>query len=177
MYVTTIGTKILCDFFFLARTLLSSITLGKRFRTKFTYDYNLCIIIHDLNIISIATRHHGLNLEFLVGCFAVGKLWVERKLYVVLAPMVHDFLYLYTKPNPLFLARWDWADDSSSSQWEFSPLNLSVTKSSSWNLNRLAELCLINDHPSIFYCFKSVHLSHIHRHFIVFEFYNSMIVY
>ena len=58
MYVTTIGTKILCDFFF-AQTLLSSITLGKRFRTKFTYDYNLCII-HALKIISIATHHHRL---------------------------------------------------------------------------------------------------------------------
>ena len=41
--------------FFFAQTLFSSITLVKRFRTKFTYDYNLCII-HALNIISIATH-------------------------------------------------------------------------------------------------------------------------
>ena len=104
MYVTTIGTKILCDFFF-AETLLSSITLGKRFRTKFTYEYNLCII-HALNIISIATHHHRLIFEFLVGCFAVGKLRVERKLHVVLAPIVHDFLYLQHLLNQiLFFSR------------------------------------------------------------------------
>ena len=106
MYVTTIGTKILCDnFFFFAQTLLSSITLGKRFRTKFTYDYNL-FIIHALNIISIAAHHHRLNFEFLVGCFAVGKLRVERKLHVVLAPIVHDFLHLRRLLNQiLFFSR------------------------------------------------------------------------
>ena len=42
-------------------------------------------IIHPLN---------GLNSEFLVGYFAVGKLRVEKKLHVSLAPKVHDVLYL-----------------------------------------------------------------------------------
>ena len=124
--------------FFFAQTLLSSITLSKRFRTKFTYDYKLCII-HALNIIS---HHHRLNFEFLVGCFAVGKLRVERKLHVVLAPIVHDFLYLRRLLNQiLFFSRGEIG------QMTHPPLNgsfppqLSVTKSSSWNLNRLAELC------------------------------------
>ena len=86
---------------------ISSITLGKIFRTKFTYDYNLCTIqFHALNIISIATHHYGLNFEFLVDCFAVIKLRVERKLHVVLAPIVHDFLYLRRLLNQiLFFSR------------------------------------------------------------------------
>ena len=78
-------------FFFFAQTLLSSITLGKRFRTKFTYDYNLCII-HALNIISIATHHQRLNFEFLVGCLGTNS--TRFPLFATL-----------TKPNPLFLAR------------------------------------------------------------------------
>ena len=129
--------------FFFAQTLLSSITLGKRFRTKFTYDYNL-YIIYALNIISIATHHHRLNFEFLVGCFAVGKLRVERKLRVVLAPIVHDFLYLQHLLNQiLFFSRGEIGQMTHPSlSLGVFPLNVSVTKSSSWNLNRLAELRL-----------------------------------
>ena len=47
-----------------------------------------------------------INFEFLVGCFAVGKLRVERKLHIVLAPIVHDFLYLQHLLNQiLFFSR------------------------------------------------------------------------
>ena len=58
-------------------------------------------MIHALNIISIATHHHRLNFEFLVDCFAVGKLRVERKLHIVLAPIVHDFLYFWRLLNQI----------------------------------------------------------------------------
>ena len=86
--------------------------------------------------------HHRLNFEFLVGFFTVGKLRVERKLHIVLAPIVHDFLYLRRLLNQiLFFSRGEIG------QMTHPPLNgsfppqLSVTKSSSLNLNRLAKLC------------------------------------
>ena len=89
--------------------------------------------------------HHRLNFEFLVavGFFTVGKLRVERKLHIVLAPIVHDFLYLRRLLNQiLFFSR----SEIGQMTWH-PPLNgsfppqLSVTKCSLWNLNRLAELC------------------------------------
>ena len=162
-------------FFFVAQTLLSSITLDKRFRTKFTYDYNLCII-HALNIISIATHHHRLNFEFLVGCFAVGKLRVERKLHVVLAPIVNNFLYLQHLLNQiLFFSRGEIGQMTHPSLFGSFPSQRISNQEQFVEPQQDSRTALV--YSSIFYCINSVHLSHIHRHFIVFEFYNRMIVY
>ena len=134
MYVTTIGNKILCNFFF-AQTLLSSITLGKRFRTKFTYDYNLCLK-HNF----YRDPPSPIKFWILSRLFCCRKITSWKKIARCFGTNSTRFplFATLTKPNPLFLARWD---------------------------------------SSIFYCINSVHLSHIHRHFIVFEFCNRMIVY